>query len=348
MSRTTRIGMGLLAFAMLATRGFVRAEDPVDKPSEPPTYTYPWADGIGVFNACCDPRHGGCGGTWTVLAETMFLRRADGGNQPLIVEQTGRVVNAEDLGFNHQAVPRLTLMYQDCCSCWGFDVGFLGLDSWHTRGQGGGDVSANLVGPGIPFTSTAPNTTFQVDYGTDLYSAEFNLRHQYHPCVSVLAGFRWIELDDELRGSHVTPSVQQLYRLSAANKMYGLQVGADAALLSQRWYRLDLVSRAGIMANHVDLDASSPITGSIGGLVSSVAADEDHTSFVGELGLRGVARLCGGLSAYGGYHLMWLDGVALAPQQLSRTSLRAPGSASIDTSSTLFMHGATVGLEYQF
>ena len=74
----------------------------------------------------------------------------------------------------------------------------------------------------------------------------------------------------------------------------------------------------------------------------------DHTSFVGEIGLRGGIEIAPGITAYGGYHVMLLDGIALAPDQIPVTDLIAPGSAVLDTGGTLDFHGATAGLQARF
>ena len=55
-------------------------------------------------------------------------------------------------------------------------------------------------------------------------------------------------------------------------------------------------------------------------------------------------QLTNALAVTGGYQLMWLDGLALAPEQIPITSLVAPGSAGVNTQGELLFHGATVGL----
>lgn len=289
---------------------------------------------------CCDG--------WTVLAEVMFLRRTDASGGPLFLDQNSGnpVFGRDNLEFDHVAVPRLQLI-REYSSCWGWDINFFGTDAWDSTTTSGGDFSPVLVGPGINFGSTAPGTIFEADYGTELYSLEANLRHRCHECVTFLAGFRWIELGDTLQTRAIAPVRTDFYTLDTTNHLYGFQLGADATLLrpSDR-FRLDGIVRAGIMGSHIDYRASSPVLG-VPGTVSNLFAEDDGTAFVGELGLRAVVGLTSNLSVVGGYQALWLDGVALAPDQLSTTSLVTPIAAGIDTG-TVFFHGATIGLQATF
>jgi hypothetical protein len=54
------------------------------------------------------------------------------------------------------------------------------------------------------------------------------------------------------------------------------------------------------------------------------------------------------LAVRGGYQLMWLEGVALAPEQIPVNNLIAPAIAAVDTSGGLFLDGATVGFVVQY
>lgn len=279
---------------------------------------------------------------WSVLAEAIFLTREGSGPQSLIQDQAtgGTLVSGDDFDFDHQGAARISIV-RDYCNCWGWEVGYLGTDSLEDTQLGGGNVSPALVGPGTPFVSTAPGAVFGVQAGTDLDSIEFNLRRRCHPCVTLIAGFRMIELDDYLRGYSLAPVATDLYHIRTQNQMYGFQLGADAILLDRGSFQITSIARAGVMGNHITSDVESPV------LPSRTSVTDNDTGFVGELGLRAGYRLGNGLAFVGGYHMLWLDGVALAPNQLSTTDLTT-GVASIDNGSTLFLHGASVGIQARF
>jgi hypothetical protein len=288
-----------------------------------------------------------------VLAEAVFLRRSDSGSVPLIIAQGEEtlqtLVNANNLEFRHQAVPLYQLMYEDLCTCWGWDIVYFGTDSWSTSRPGGGEVSPALVGPGDVFGSTAPGWVFQVADSTNLYSAEFNVRRRCHECVTLLAGFRWIELSDELSAYSIAPTLTDYYSVDADNHLYGFQIGADATLLQPaERFRVDGIFRVGVLGNNADQTTRIPFVTGSDGVVDRVGAKGDDTSFMAELGLRGVLQLTPCLAVTGGYRALWLDGLALAPEQVPATSFYSPGSAVLNTKGELLFHGASVGLQLCF
>lgn len=279
----------------------------------------------------------------------MFLRRSTADPLVLISEQnTGApLVNATNLEFDHRAVPRVHLMYETAC-CWGIEVGFFGIDSWSTHAHGGN--SPVLTGPGLPFPSTGPGTIYQVNYSSELISAELNLRRRWNECLTMLAGFRYIEFNDDFVASAIAPVVEEMYQIDADNQMYGFQVGGDAELINCGGpFHIDSLVRLGVFYNNADQSTYAPaLTPLIPATVDRISARADDAAFMAEIGLRGVFELSNDLSVYGGYHILWLDGIALAPDQIPVTDMLAPGSAVLDTGGTLYFHGATVGLQASF
>jgi hypothetical protein len=298
--------------------------------------------GMFGYAACCD--------VWTFSTEAMFLRRSDADQLQLITHQeTGATLaDAENLEFDHQGIARYRLV-RDTSSCWGVELVYFGIDSWNTTAFGGGDVSPILQAPGFEFPSTAHGTVYQVGYGTDLYNGEVNLRRKVQQYITLVAGFRWIELRDDYRGRTVVPDVENFFAINTNNHMYGFQLGADTVLLTRGSLRLEATGRAGVMANNADQATQAPVLSPfVPAVADNIMARADHTAFVGEIGLRGAATLVGGLSVTAGYTAMWLDGLALAPDQIPVSSLNAPAWAWLDTGGTLLMHGAVVGLEASF
>ncbi len=306
-------------------------------------------DSCGAVEASCCPGVTCCN-EWTFITEVMFLRRSDADPFALITDQnTGdTLVDAENLEFDHRGVPRYQLIREND-SCWGWDIAYFGIDSWNTTKTGGDPVSPVLNGPGVSIPSTAPGTIFEAGYGTDLYSSEMNVRRRVNDCVVLVGGFRWIELRDDLRARSVAPTIENIFAIDTNNHMYGFQLGADAVLLalSDR-VRIDAIGRAGILANDADQSTSAPGLSGVPGFDTGVSATDDHTAFIGELGLRSVFQLSEVISVSGGYNLIWLDGLALAPDQLPVSDLTSPAAATLDTGGTLFFHGASVGVHVAF
>ena len=137
--------------------------------------------------------------------------------------------------------------------------------------------------------------------------------------------------------------------MDADNHLYGFQIGADAVLLRPTaGFHVDTIVRVGVLGNNADQTTRAPVLANFNGFVDQVGASGDETSFMAELGVRGVFQLTDSWSVFGGYQALWLDGLALAPEQIPVTDLSAPGSAALNTDGELFFHGATVGLQFAF
>ena len=169
----------------------------------------------------------------------------------------------------------------------------------------------------------------------------------------MLAGFRWVNLTEELVGILTPPSEYgkgSFWDAQTKNNLYGLQIGMDAKLLERDGFSIDSVLKAGIFDNHAEEATSVRMTRIQFGESDST----DHVAFVGEIGVQCKYQVTQRLSLKAGYEAIWLQGVALAPGQIAETychysfipqniSVQALG---INCSSGVFYHGATAGLEY--
>ena len=73
---------------------------------------------------------------------------------------------------------------------------------------------------------------------------------------------------------------------------------------------------------------------------------DNNTAFLGEIGLVGVYQLTDTIALRAGYQLMWLDGVALASEQVQASNF-ATGTGA-DVHGDVFFHGALLGVEAQW
>ena len=132
--------------------------------------------------------------------------------------------------------------------------------------------------------------------------------------------------------------------INTHNHMYGFQIGEDALLLERTGrLRINGFAKIGIFHNAADQNSNLVDPANFGEL--SVVASGSHTAFLCELGLIGSYQVTQHVALRGGYQVMWIEGVALAPGQIPVANLVA-GTADIATSSGLFYHGATVGMEF--
>ncbi len=330
---------------------------------------------------------------WTVSAETLILDRTGTADRTLVElvpgtvafnqvvnEPSTQVLNSKDLDQGFSPGFRLGATYK-VDSDYSLELSFFRVDGWDsTQSIGTGNPLNWLVmkAPGGFFqTQDFPYQSMIWDYTTDLYSAEFNVRHKLSERITLLGGFRWLQLNENLQGSLGPPDqylpnwkytpgdnlydVQQIeyqgtpatgafppfWNTSTTNNLYGLQIGVDGKLFERGPFSIDTLIKAGGYLNR----ASESTTVSIQKVLFQSGGSENHAAFVGEVGLQCKYLFASGLALKLGYEAVWLEGVALAPGQIQETyigGLASVTSLGINSGSGVLFHGVTAGLEYSF
>lgn len=178
-------------------------------------------------------------------------------------------------------------------------------------------------------------------YSTKLDNTEINAWKQITPGLSLLAGFRWVELHDTLRVNIATPVT--FTRWDENNHLYGGQLGGKLSMFSPGLpFQFDLIGKAGVFGNFADNQFTSTIVG-------GNATSGSTVSFVGEVNLSLSYQLNDRWTARAGYMVLWIDGVALAGEAAA-TTVQAPGGTSSPAplNGSVWYQGATFGLEYSF
>ncbi|MBC8115973.1 MAG: hypothetical protein H7062_16420 [Candidatus Saccharimonas sp.] len=243
--------------------------------------------------------------------------------------------NASDLNPGIGIGPQGTFLYRGLFSCcWDAEVSYFQVD----------DFSAQAFTPIASQLLTSPPIVFSPMDVTSIYqssvrSFEFNLRHRRTERVTLLGGFRYFEVEDDLL--HLICLTGMSERIQSRNRAYGFQLGVDANLMT--WGRFDLNgwTKAGVFLNQAE---QQTIITLVPGTVPFASASSNGASFLADLGLAASFRLTDWLSVRGGYQVLWFDAAATAPPQMLTTSV-VSGVAKLDTSSTLFYHGGFAGLE---
>lgn len=194
-------------------------------------------------------------------------------------------------------------------------------------------------------------------YASRLYNAELNARWNVHDGVTLLAGFRWVNLSEELQGTlpelpGTWPNRRHpFWDGNVRNNLFGFQIGADGKLFEHARFSIDGLVKAGIFINN----AAEATTVSIDRHLFSESDSSDQVACLGELGLQCKYQVAQNLLLKLGYEAMWLQGVALAPGQISDTYCYSLGlrntyvqALGVNCGSGVFYHGATAGLEYSF
>ena len=292
---------------------------------------------------CCANDDGDWGGSrWTVTADALFLERRD----PAAVVWAENVANpaqnfdAADFHFGFHAGLDVSVARR-----FGYDnaieIRYFGIDDWNatsiTTTTPGDLLRVNAAVPVFTFSGDAISTA----YASQLHNAEINGRRQLNDWLSLLAGFRYAELDEHAAANLVNSAVPFNYDSVTRNRLFGCQVGGQATLWDHCGpFRLDAVGKAGIFNNSAAQDS----TYSTGVVTLPATGRGDRTALIGEVGITGTCQLTDQLALRGGYRLLWIDGVALASDQLSVSDFA--NNAGFNSSGDAFYHGAFAGLEY--
>jgi hypothetical protein len=240
----------------------------------------------------------------------------------------------------------ISMIRRRLCGCWGIEGLYFDDAGWNNTNT---------------FTSTGPATvefatplnvggtsTFTSAYASRLRNVEVNGRYELANWLDFIAGFRYLELSESL---DITRSAiaglpagsTASYAIDAHNHLSGFQLGLDAHLWDCCRFSLDGTMKAGIFGD----DATNSVLVTLPGpdpLAS--AAGKSHVAGVAELDFAGTYHLTDCWAVRGGYQLLWVDGAALATNQVAVSNPLA-GTATVDTNATAFYHGAFVGLEFR-
>jgi hypothetical protein len=281
---------------------------------------------------------------WTASVDALYMSRS-GGQSSIILEGVNganrtELMNSNGFNFNWAAGPRVGIVGEDVLFGCDVEASYFGIDGWVAAKE----IIVPAGGANFAVFGQSPTPiTYALAYGTDLnfhyisrlHSAEINLRHPVWERLSLLIGFRNVELHEEL---DITRNNLSFVGVNTDNHLYGGQIGMNVAFVNTCRFSIEGVVKAGVFGNYSDLAMSVRDQSRLGDKTT-------HTAAMGEIGLMGIYQVTNNLSARLGYQAMWLDGVAIAGNQVEYVD---PANSKPYMGGTLFYHGASAGLEYAF
>jgi hypothetical protein len=324
---------------------------------------------------------------WTVSAEAIVLGRLGGVNQTLVARVPGVIpfdltstapgteaFNSNQFQQGFSAGPKISLIYHGD-SGYGAELSYFNIFNQSATKAIGPDSPADwlvMKAPGFWQTQDFPYQAMEWKSTTNLYNAEANGRLDLSSRVTMLAGFRWLQLNDNLQGTlppadltaptwkqnygfnifQITPggpagNYPPFWNTRTTNNLYGVQIGVDAKMLELGRFSLHGLMKTGIFDNNAQQSTGV----SLEKVVYPSQATTNHAAFVSEAGLQLKYQVIKGLALKVGYEALWLDGVALAPGQIQQTSSSMPSTVralGVNCGSGVLFQGATAGLEYSF
>ncbi len=305
--------------------------------------------GDSMTGDCC---HGPLG-TWYVQAGAVIMRRNVASLTVFANNPNGSpLVAARDFDFNWVAGPEILVgrMLNDVLAV---EFDFFGLYGMNT--------SLAEAGTGIPVGSNSLANNFFANYHSSMTNVEINGRYWLNCEMSILAGFRFVNWHEEMSGGYTIPGTIVLLnnRIAANlvalntparlinfadlanNNLYGVQTGGEWQRSFGR-FGVDAYTKLGLYGNQ-----AYGRFGFYNGTATSVSTTEDQAAFLGEMGLFGTFKVNDCITLRAGYSMMWIEGIALLPQQ-TNTFSGGPGANTLDAHSGVFLQGFTLGGEVRW
>ena len=208
----------------------------------------------------------------------------------------------------------------------------------------------NLAGLDFEDIDTASFTS-----GGRIQSFELNWREVADGPLIWLAGFRWVEWNQQLQLSDTysgggTVSGADFFQTNTGNNLYGGQIGADLLVWNDGgWLTINtfIKSCAYLNADAYQRTRATAIEDGVTNPRGVLAASRNQASFVGEVGALASLHLTDWLTLRAGYMFFAFTGIADPNSQLSLTNFNND-TVGINTASTLFLQGGTAGVEVRW
>jgi hypothetical protein len=160
------------------------------------------------------------------------------------------------------------------------------------------------------------------------------------------AGFRYLNLSEkfDIVGQRIVLGLPEegTYDIGTTNNLFGAQLGARL----RRWgdsFGWEATAKAGIFGNASQETQS--VTDFPDFPLRNASSSGVGVAFVGEINLSAIYRLTDVWNLRAGYEVMYIGGLALAPDQLDFNFATSPWGNQLHNSGGMFLQGMNVGLE---
>jgi hypothetical protein len=288
---------------------------------------------------------------WYVYGGTVFMHRSAPAPGPLIFANAGFVpptlLDASNMNFGWAFGFDAGGIYS-INDHWSAELRYFQVDPWTSSFNSGPVPAVSILFQGFGNGFAGGAGTFgAAPYSSLLRSAESNVRYASNSWWTVLAGFRYVNLDESLnvQEGFVGAPPAATFNSYTSNHLFGGQIGFEGLLYNSRRLSLDTYVKAGVYGTYA---YTSPSTPNFVGFGVFTPASQGQVSFLGDGGMRAALRLTSWASLEGSYQLMWLTGVALASDQFNAGPSGGPfAPPTINSKGFVFYQGLTLGLKIQ-
>jgi hypothetical protein len=249
----------------------------------------------------------------------------------------------------------------------GWEVGYLGvygMNAASTASSAGGTLEAPdptfatqsglKDGFSARVTDTASINSAEVNLVFHEYDGGYNRRsgQPWQRCdgydgghVDWIGGFRWANLQDQavLAIPQSGSPESSTYTVDAASNLFAAQVGTRGRMAFERW-AVEGWMKIGIAGTMLSQSQTifDPLPQTP--FRPSASSDKAGMGMIADMNLSAIYRFNDVWGLRVGYNLIWLTGVALAPDQFDFSSSQT-GGTNLNGSGSMFLSGANLGLE---
>ncbi len=254
------------------------------------------------------------------------------------------------------------------------EVSYFGLNRWNSVVTATGNAnlysiySAFGTSPAGGFDDTDRSNRHTLSYSSELHNGEVNFRRRWvGPAAfmqgSLLAGIRHFDLDEHLNFNAIGENNNGAgnnglrffeHSVKTRNQLTGFQVGGDAWINVIPGLYLGTQNKIGVFGNHAESEATI-VANSIA--LGREFIQDGRTAFLNDFSVSTVYRLTYSWALNAGYNILYVDNVAIAPENFNtRDVSNLVGSGSftsarqgfIDTDGEVYYQGVSFGAEYMW
>jgi len=319
----------------------------------------------------CAPRWYDITAEFTYLTRENVSRRMDFSSDGIL----GNIVlSTETLDFDNEGGLRLT----GAAQIWAggiLEFSYLGLANWSSGAQVTSPtddlfsvISGYGVNPTQGFDETDRARFHSIGYSSSVDSFELHFRKRWTgPNCRVqgswLAGVRYMYLMEDFEyltiggDNNPNPAIFEArgtmdYDIRTKNSLTGLQVGGDLWTSVVPGISFGGEAKGGIYGNYAQ-QGTSIYASTTNPAQASTLIERDNDSdvaLVGEASLLFIYRTSPNWTIRSGYTFVYLDGVALAPENFNSTTPFSTARAlqPLNHNGSMLLHGFTMGFEWMW
>ena len=173
--------------------------------------------------------------TWRFDASAIYLHRANPSNVPLLNDPLSGAsfVNASDMEFPYRVGPRLAFVVTDCAGL-GLELNYFSVDGWSaSKYFTNADFTNGFASLNVDsIVNNYPVTDAHVDFASMLHSSEINLRQRCSGNLTILTGFRWVDMFDryDASGTSFITGNTLSQKIETRNHIFAWQSGLEGRL----------------------------------------------------------------------------------------------------------------------